>query len=534
MVLSIRNILQELPEVFSGSSIHSHFTDDLIDYTILFDSAAPCQERVLYVAKEAQIAQAYANESFEKPGALRLSRLSFAILGRPSDELLSDERFDIIYAEKDLSLFAFFNLIQDVFVTYSEWVTSLSEIAISRGSLKDLVNASLEIIKNDIWLTEQYSKVILHRVYKNIRLTEEQLAEVKEGEYLPKRMIADGEEEEAEGRDFSTPGAQFFPLRAHKSMSLYNTFYTRGNYRMGLAFEANYREVTEGDYIKSLILGSYIQSLYSNAEVFGSSEFDFNDTALLKESLGGAVTDRARLRSALQVLGWDIGNDWLVCLAFCYYNPSLGKSRRDVQPEVATVGLLKDFCTCRAFVFENRVFALVNLDKNPMSFEEFLGRLPEEIMKGNMSCGISDVFKDLEEVRGRYRQAVVTLESCKGKSSEEKAVCYTEVMLDVTFDWVKQNMPLSYYVPKELLDLIERDSKCHSRLYDTLKTYLNNNCSIAETCRQLFLQRNGAVYRLGKAKDLLPSFDINDAKDRLKLMLSMEIIDEELLSEMPQ
>jgi len=533
MDLSVRLTLEELPEVFTGSSIHSEFIDDLVQHAMLFDPKATCYKGVLYVGKASQISEAYEEKSLYQLASSKNNRFSFACVGKPSDALLADEHSDIIYSESDLSLFALFNIIQNVFVKYGNWANTLSEIIINRGSLKDLIYASLDIIKNDIWITDQYSKVILYKVYKNVRLTEEQIAEVKENDFLPKRMIADGDEEETEGRDFASPGAQFFPIKAHNSMSLYNTFYSRGDYRLGLAFEANFRDLTEGDYVKSVILASFIQSLYSTVEVLPNSEFEFGDTALIKESLHGEVTDRTRLRGALQANGWNIEFDQLVCLALRYHNPLLGKSRRDIEPELATTGLLRSFCTCRTFVFENNVFALVNLDKSSLSLDELVDRLPEEVMNANMACGVSDVFKSLEEIRGRYLQAVVTLEICKSKSGVEKAIRYSEAMLDITFDCVTQSMPLSFYVPKEVLDLIERDAHYNSSLYETLKTYLYTNCSIAETCRKLFLQRNGAIYRLDKAKELLPSFDIRNPEDRLKLMLSMEIVDEKLFAEAP-
>lgn len=530
MDLSIRLIAEELPELFFGRSIHSHFTQDLIEYSMLFDMDSMRKEKVLYVSKAKQVNEAYKNKVLFGAGNLKEERFSCACLGKPADEVLADKRCDIIYTESDMSLFAYFNAIHEVFSKYLAWESELIRIVMDRGSLRDLVKASLGIIQNDIWITDQYAKVILYKVYQNVRYTAEQIAEVKENEYLPRRMLIDGHDEEMQGRNFSSPGAYYHHMQAHNSMTLYNIVYTRGNYRLDVSIEENYRDLTEGDYVKSLILGKYVQILYSNAEVIASSEFEFGDWSLIKDSLSGKVVDLTLLSRALAVLGWDVGRDHLACCTLCYHKAMLEKTRRDLEPELAIMGLLRSFCACRTFIFESNVFALINLDKSGMSPQELIARLPEEIMSADMACGISDLFFSLDELRGRYRQAVVTLEVAKEEKSDKGTVlCYSDAMLDITIDCIAQAMPPTYYAPQQLIDLIKRDHHYNSSLYETLKTYLYSNCSIAEVCRKLFLQRNGALYRLEKAKELLPSFDLRSPEDRLKLMISMEIISEKSL-----
>ena len=67
-------------------------------------------------------------------------------------------------------------------------------------------------------------------------------------------------------------------------------------------------------------------------------------------------------------------------------------------------------------------------------------------------------------------------------------------------------------------------TKTNSILFDTLRIYLQTNCNIASSAKQLFIHRNSMIYRIKQLEEKF-HIDFNDPKTRLQLLISFEIYD---------
>lgn len=55
------------------------------------------------------------------------------------------------------------------------------------------------MFRNDLCITDPFSRVLVHRVFRHERFTREQTDLIKEGECLPQNMVFDGIEDELGG-----------------------------------------------------------------------------------------------------------------------------------------------------------------------------------------------------------------------------------------------------------------------------------------------------------------------------------------------
>ena len=89
---------------------------------------------------------------------------------------------------------------------------------------------------------------------------------------------------------------------------------------------------------------------------------------------------------------------------------------------------------------------------------------------------------------------------------------------------VKDTSIIKDYCLENIGKVIEMDKKNNSELLKTLRFYLNNNCNLINSAKQLFIHRNTLIYRLNLIRDIIGK-DLDDAYVRLELFLSLIAID---------
>ena len=79
---------------------------------------------------------------------------------------------------------------------------------------------------------------------------------------------------------------------------------------------------------------------------------------------------------------------------------------------------------------------------------------------------------------------------------------------------------------EKLLFLKQSDKDKGTEYMKTLRIYLDNQCNVMQTSKQLFIHRSTVLYRLDKIKQILGS-DLKDPDEILYLMLSFRLLDME-------
>ncbi|MGV8082822.1 MAG: PucR family transcriptional regulator [Coriobacteriia bacterium] len=534
MNISMRLLKDEIGIDPLCTSVHSSVENDMVSSLFAFESLELSKPGICYCATTEQLAEQIRHSSREGalPDNVLPKRLSLVCVGEPPAAFLKSVHCDVVWTTSHVSLASCLNRAAAVFTYYQEWQEALARVIRMHGSVDDLFKASVDVIKNDLWLVDKYDRILAHHVYRNVRLDKNQLDEVRVGECMPERMRLDGQEERRQGYDFVTPTPKFWRMKAHDSVIAHCPVHVLGDYRLAVVIESNWREVGERDYCLITLLAEYVRSVYASEDIFVHPEYEVGPNLLLRELLDGNSVDRRRMARSLAPFGWDSEHDECACVCIDYPDIVQGlPATAEPEPRLAICDRLRKSFICRTFLYKKKVFTIVNLSRSLISFTDFVRRLDAMVSCG-LLCGVSDIFVDVLDVRGRYLQAQKALESFSAVGRKGTA-SFNDAVVDIVVDQVVTMFPAKYFVSKEIGDLIRYDAERDSHLWETLKVYLATNCNIAKTCRELYLQRGGALYRLDKIQAMLPSYDLGDADDRLQLMLRAKIVDRYLLNGEP-
>src|SRR5699024_10546803 len=102
---------------------------------------------------------------------------------------------------------------------------------------------------------------------------------------------------------------------------------------------------------------------------------------------------------------------------------------------------------------------------------------------------------------------------------------YNDWALDHLLYTLRDQLPSSCYLPKELEILFKYDQENNSKYVETLKTYLYNFLDNHKTYNLLDIHRNTLLHRLNKIEELT-GINLNDTVLLLRLLIAFKIMEQ--------
>ena len=139
-----------------------------------------------------------------------------------------------------------------------------------------------------------------------------------------------------------------------------------------------------------------------------------------------------------------------------------------------------------------------------------------------VSVGIGNPYKDLKMMKQSLNEAEVALETIKCEGIRNKVINYKDIgIYGLLFNIQNKEILRQYYL-ENLGALADHDVMNESNLFQTLETYLEENCNITITAERLFLHRNTLKYRIKKIEELLDCH-LHDFDDCANLKIAVYI-----------
>lgn len=521
MKFNLNLLCRELGALVKGSDIKSDSCLPKIEYPMLFNTHDnQFSESIVYITIDRHFEDV--RESFKR-FLERNSGFSFSCIciGEPPKDLLSVPNFDIIWIDGEVTRTDLFNRVQEIFKRWNSWRDELDIIIATGGTLTDLVNASLVMFKNDICVTDQFSKVLAHRIYKYVLLSKEQLGVIKESEYLPHNMVSDGIVDERAGESFSSSKPIFTKMRAFQCSVLRASIPLSADYMLIVSVRQNYRDLDEGDCATMLIFLEMIKKLYSMLDVQNVSDGYISAHSTLKALLQGNPVSYVELIKCATSLGWSRETDAFICLCVDVNSEKYDQYVHLMRPFASISFSLQAEFGCISFVLNGRVVAIGNLTKTHVTEEAFISKAEIFARNNELIIGASSSYRGLRSLTGSFRQAFSALRVAY-KADKPSACLYPfkDCALEIGMDFIVKEMSPEHFCPKSLILLARNDTE----LYESLKVYIESNCNASVASKTLFLQRNSLIYRLEKVKKKT-SFDLDDPDTRLLIQISLKLID---------
>ena len=169
-------------------------------------------------------------------------------------------------------------------------------------------------------------------------------------------------------------------------------------------------------------------------------------------------------------------------------------------------------------VYESHLILLAYAPSE-LGFDSLTVKLAHFFSTHHLRCGVSNHFRRMSDLRGYCDQAraALTIEPGEGLHF------YRDVMLAHMLSHIPPDQT-RFLISPDIFRLQEASRDYSFSPVDTLKAYLECNCNLARTAERLFLHKNTLLYRLNHIRSIIRC-DLNDADDRLLLMLSFKLLE---------
>jgi len=227
--------------------------------------------------------------------------------------------------------------------------------------------------------------------------------------------------------------------------------------------------------------------------------------------------DHRQLTSRMTDLGYHLPKTF--CIAASNPRNSTGN---DIQYIVQY--MRSEYPSCLCVFFRGYIYAVMDT-KDAHDLDSLRKKYQEHAVIVQMigQIGVSDDCTDPSQLTNGCRQARMSLVFAERMKYEPILCHYRQFRVYDLFgncdeDALRDNISQS-------IALIQHcDRETGSELLKTLRSYLQNNCSIRECAADLFIHRNTLSYRLAKIEELTGQ-DLSQMNVRFELALSLSILD---------
>lgn len=242
---------------------------------------------------------------------------------------------------------------------------------------------------------------------------------------------------------------------------------------------------------------------------------------IFKSILTDKTADYLQVSQKLDVLGWNPQHEYT-----CIYLELTELDKRNFTYNPIIYYLSNIFSHCCAFPYNENIVVFVNMTLSHLTWEELLKRLERFTDENYLNAGVSRPMTGHISLRRQYIQALIALSIGGSKFPKKQVNNFNDVSFDYILKQATKTLPGYMICHEKLLFLKHNDKDKGTEYMKTLRVYLDNQCNVMQTAKQLFIHRSTVLYRLDKIKEILGS-ELKDPDEILYLMLSFRLIDME-------
>ncbi len=427
-------------------------------------------------------------------------------LGEASQRKKFEKLCGIISIPENEDIFRVFNMVQNVFNKYEAWEARMNTVIRENASLQDLLELSKDIFENPMLLIGadfNYLACIEQNYLQNkigINFSgptfDPELLEV----FLSMHEIA---------TDIKEP--LLLNLMNRETLSI--NIFDENEYLGCITIFGEFRSFRSSDVELCLVFANALK------QAFQLKPHLAGDRASIRRSIIDIISGRPISQEQKEIISKNNVRSSMRCILLKHKKDSL------ILPVGYVISMIEQtFAGSLAFEYENNITAFVSDN------DELIENLKHLINKTKMVCGISNCFTNIYDSTYVYYQAFSALE-LGTRDKEIKDIYYFEdYILPLLLANSTKGMPTRIFYTQGIERLAKHDVSSAVSYLDTLKAYLENNMSIAETARKLNLHRSSLIDRLGRISTML-DMDLNDIKNRLTIQILLNCKIEELKSE---
>ncbi|MBR5337822.1 MAG: helix-turn-helix domain-containing protein [Lachnospiraceae bacterium] len=429
------------------------------------------------------------------PNCVRVYKDGKDVVCRSGDDyfVLHDIEFDYV-----------FDVVQSIFDFYNEWSNSVQEAA-TDANFQQIIDDCWFLFNNPISMTDSSNRCLaLSSQYLDTEVDEE-------WEYLSKNHFSSidfvrrmrnsyqrvdlYQKNKPVYLDSRTVDIPFDTL----STAIYFQDYYCGR----ITIIAKEREINPGDtQVIKYLLNIMTPVMY----MIQNQDDDEIHRPVFRDLILGKTSSKAIIKAQTDYLEWNMDDVFQVCTL------RLPKAFND-RSGAAMMGNLIRRHSINAFVtiIDEEIVVIYNLK---FMTKELLIETIQMVLvdKDKYQMGISSPMEGIYSLKMYYEQACAAIEYGSLLNPKDKVFYFYDYALYYIFE---NNDPDVIYhaMHPDVRYLDKLDHSENGEWVSLLKAFFDNECSLVNTAKALFVHRNTLVYRLNKLKDLM-YYDLHEQYNR--------------------
>jgi hypothetical protein len=441
--------------------------------------------------------------------------ISFLCIGKPSEEFFKHAEDQYLFFPESMSMAQLLQAVQEVFLFFHTWETTMYTLLCSNASLMDVCEHSLILIENPFCLASSDMRILAFGEKQDKPKEMRMFFNSDLGEYVSDEEIDAFrlDQDYLRGIEAHTPcilNNDYFGFR-----HFYENIFIDDIYAARIAICEVERPIRPSDYALLNTICSFFKIALENRDIVLNNH-PKNFDRLVGRLLSGESIPDEEIDSVLADSGWTHNG-----LYFCgIIESDLDRVMHSYQ---TLCGQLERFLEGSvAFSKNDRILLLVNLEISNLSKEEIRSSLSPFIRENLLRVGLSNCFRRFCDLPMFARQAQDTLNT--GLLKDNTIWCYDfdTYALEILLDRCREGHTPLDLCPEKLQTLIDYDLEHNRNYVHILKTYLQCNMSVAKAMKALYVQRATLLYQLKRIEEI-SQLNLHDYQTRLYLMLYFQI-----------
>lgn len=506
MKLSPQLIYEKLKEKYPVTPIGELSNLGILDRPLLYTTSQPLESGRTYL-----IPAHMADTVAELPPASALY-----IFVYEQDIPTHETCLDGLYLDHTNAFGEVFNCLQDIFSYYNSWEQELLNIAMQRGSMYSMLQASYKVFENPIFIQGMDFSVVasvgnelLPEEYPNIFNGNNSI------DYI-NAFKQDALYNSVREKD----GPFIFPshITGNRSLNVNIKRYEKTTHRLKVV--ETQTPLSEGMEVLITLLAGFIDHALQHNAMQKTGE-NRSMHSIFLSILSDKTADYMNISQQLSAQSWHSGHKYMCVVLQITYLDQNNLTINAICNYIENV-----FPASCAFQFDEDIVIFFNMTKLEMSEDDVSNKLIYFIRDSFLKAGYSRIMKGHLNLRRQYVQACLALEVGNQESPYSWSHSFNDIALPYILLQACKRLPGYMICHEKLLTLREMDETQNTEYMKTLRVYLDNHLNAVQASKELFIHRSTFLYRLEKIKNIL-EIDLNDNDDLLYLMLSFRFIDKE-------
>ena len=420
------------------------------------------------------------------------------------------DRCSIITLPEDADFYAVFNVMQAEFDRFDAWEDDLEQIIEAGGGISQMLDRSEEIFGNPLYAIDSD-----FRILGASRLAHAISAEAGFQSADGKSLRLGAFDQFLELHDLSMDEREPLVLDLLDQTTLNFNLHEGDVYQGCLTVHYTRRRYQPSDKPLIQLLGGRL--LRALREL---STSDSDSRRSLHQALQALVEERPLDAVERDIVMGASQDRQFACLR-------LKVPSRFEQLPIGYVRNMVESTFKHSVVFEyhrNSVVAFIDIGGHEHDYREYIATGIEAFTNSmGMKAGISDAFGDLMLCRSLFLQANVALDMGSMFSSADSLFAFQDFALHEMVMNAIGDIPLDLRFPAGLRRLVAHDADAAASYVDTLRIYLECNCSASKAAALLYVHRSTLMERLQRIRREL-DLDLDNPDEQLRLRLLLKAL----------